>query len=288
MAFTFDSNNNLNVNTAEGGGGNPAAGATGAAVPADADYTGYNSGGNLVGVSTANPLPVAQQGNVTVVGTGTLAVQATLPAGQAVELLDSGGTNKASIDATGDLQVDVNNFPASQTVAGTVTANQGTANTAANAWPVEVTDGTNVNSVKAASTAAVSTDKSIVVQLNPVQPNLTSALNVSLGSAIVEVSPTTAANTNANPFFTSITDGTTKAAVIAGTTALKTDLSSVAGTATVTSASGVQRVGIAGNGNVALDGTAAAGTSPTTSASSSRTATSTTRPISSGRRTRSA
>jgi hypothetical protein len=41
-----------------GGGGNSAAGPTGAAVPTDAGYTGFNSGGNLVGVSSANPLPV--------------------------------------------------------------------------------------------------------------------------------------------------------------------------------------------------------------------------------------
>lgn len=41
-----------------GGGGNAAAGATGAAVPADADYLGFNIGGNLTGVSAANPLPV--------------------------------------------------------------------------------------------------------------------------------------------------------------------------------------------------------------------------------------
>lgn len=34
-------------------------GVTGTAVPADADYIGWNSGGNLTGVSTANPLPVS-------------------------------------------------------------------------------------------------------------------------------------------------------------------------------------------------------------------------------------
>jgi hypothetical protein len=33
-------------------------GATGAAVPADAEYIAFNDGGNLVGVSAANPLPV--------------------------------------------------------------------------------------------------------------------------------------------------------------------------------------------------------------------------------------
>lgn len=73
------------------------------------------------------------------------------------------------------------------------------------------------------------------------------------GSAIFEVSPTTAANTNANPFFTSLTDGTTKVTVIAGTAALKTDLSSVAGTATSTAASGVAKVGIVGNAAAIFD-----------------------------------
>jgi hypothetical protein len=47
-----------NVNIVGGSSGNAAAGTTGAPVPASADYIGYNSGGNLVGVSTSNPLPV--------------------------------------------------------------------------------------------------------------------------------------------------------------------------------------------------------------------------------------
>lgn len=40
-----------------GGGSNAAAGATGAAVPGSASYTGFNSSGNLVGASAANPFP---------------------------------------------------------------------------------------------------------------------------------------------------------------------------------------------------------------------------------------
>lgn len=52
---------------------------------------------------------------------------------------------------------------------------------------------------------------------------------------------------------TQLTDGTTSVTVIAGTNALKTDMSSVAGTATATAASGVQKVGIVGNANVAVD-----------------------------------
>jgi len=54
------------------------------------------------------------------------------------------GGNTAIVDAAGDLQVDINNFPATQTVAGTVTSNQGAAAALAGAWPVEITDGTNI------------------------------------------------------------------------------------------------------------------------------------------------
>lgn len=50
-----------------------------------------------------------------------------------------------------------------------------------------------------------------------------------------------------------ITDGTTVAGVIVGTTALKADVASIAGTATVTAAAGVQKVGVVGNANAALD-----------------------------------
>lgn len=56
-----------------GGGGNAAAGPTGSAVPSNASYTGFNSGGNLVGVSSSNPLPV----------TGSLTIS-NFPATQAV------------------------------------------------------------------------------------------------------------------------------------------------------------------------------------------------------------
>ena len=48
------------------GGGNNAASLTGSAVPTYADYVGFNSGGNLVGVSSGNPLPVTFSGTVAV------------------------------------------------------------------------------------------------------------------------------------------------------------------------------------------------------------------------------
>lgn len=65
-----------------------------------------------------------------------------------------------------------------QPVSGTVTDNQGTPNTTANAWPIKVTDGTNVGAVKAASTAAAATDPSFVVQLSPNQPALTTPFGI--------------------------------------------------------------------------------------------------------------
>jgi hypothetical protein len=44
--------------TFTGSAGNAAASATGSAVPSSADYIGFSSGGNLVGVSSSNPLPI--------------------------------------------------------------------------------------------------------------------------------------------------------------------------------------------------------------------------------------
>lgn len=41
--------------------GNAAASATGSAVPGSADYIGFNSGGNLVGVSEITPMPVSDE-----------------------------------------------------------------------------------------------------------------------------------------------------------------------------------------------------------------------------------
>lgn len=59
-AIQVDSNGYLKINIAAGSiSGNTAAGLTGSAVPASAGYTGFNSGGNLVGVSASNPLPVS-------------------------------------------------------------------------------------------------------------------------------------------------------------------------------------------------------------------------------------
>jgi hypothetical protein len=56
------------------------------------------------------------------------------------------------------------------TVVGTVTSNQGTPNTVANAWPIEVTNGTSVAFVTPASTAALAANPALVVALSPNSP----------------------------------------------------------------------------------------------------------------------
>jgi hypothetical protein len=49
-----------------------------------------------------------------------------------------------SIQGGNSIAVKVDGSAVTQPVSGTVTANQGTPNTLANGWPVEITDGTNV------------------------------------------------------------------------------------------------------------------------------------------------
>jgi hypothetical protein len=72
--LSLDGSGNLKV-VSSGSAGNAAASLTGSAVPTSADYIGFNSSGNLVGVSTSAPLPVAQQGSVAVTGTFWQATQ---------------------------------------------------------------------------------------------------------------------------------------------------------------------------------------------------------------------
>lgn len=75
------------------------------------------------------------------------------------------------------------------TSADVVTAAQGTAAATAGAWPAKLTDGTNVQAVKAASTAAAATDPSSVTQLSPNQPQLTTPLNTQGGKTNNSAAP---------------------------------------------------------------------------------------------------
>lgn len=75
-------------------------------------------------------------------------------------------TSPLSLTTAGALRID--GSAVTQPVSGTVTSNQGTANSLANAWSTKITDATNgPAAVKAASTAAVATDPALVVAISP-------------------------------------------------------------------------------------------------------------------------
>ena len=87
--------------------------------------------------------------------------------------------------------------PTAAAIASAIVSNPPTISIAS-AQKVEVYDGTNTATVKAASSQSVTTDTSLVVQINPEQPNLTTALNVHDASpASQAVTQGTAANLNA-------------------------------------------------------------------------------------------
>jgi hypothetical protein len=106
--------------------------------------------------TTINPAEDYAQGSTTSGENGVLAQGATTTA---APTYTTATTNPLSLDTAGNLRVtntpsglqnvniaDVGGNPVTTTVpvSGTVTANQGTPNTPANSWPVEITDGTNI------------------------------------------------------------------------------------------------------------------------------------------------
>lgn len=102
----------------------------------------------LVGVTSADAQN-ANQGRV-VASCGTPGITYTV-----------GGFGAFTVDENG-------NLCGNQSGGGSSTANQGTANTLANAWPVQITDTTNgPAAVKAASTAPATTDPALVVAVSP-------------------------------------------------------------------------------------------------------------------------
>ncbi|MGI0058134.1 MAG: hypothetical protein ACREBJ_00055 [Nitrosotalea sp.] len=158
----------------------------------------YDSDGNLLAVQNATAIPastpllmiggsdgtnsryitVDSSGCQIMVGAGV----AGTPAGGVISIQGIAGGTVIPVSVTG-----------TATISGTVTANQGTANTLSHKWPVQVTDGTNVMptadvasraqfnkitdgthtaAVKAASTPPLETDQALVVVISPNQTNI--------------------------------------------------------------------------------------------------------------------
>lgn len=157
-------------------------------------------------------------------------------AGDAVAIDNNAGETLAIDDGGGSITVDgsvsVSNFPATQPVSGTVTANQGTPNTTANAWPAKVTDGTNTATVTAGGLLKVD------------------------GSSVTQpVSGTVTANAGSGTFTVGQATGTNLHSVIDS------------GSITVSNAAGASAVNIQDGGNsITVDGTIAT-TFPSSSSS---------------------
>lgn len=164
------------------------------------------NGGSVAAATNANPLRIDP--------TGTTSQPVKLQDGSGTAITSQASSAQRALDVGIDVsgvQVDPRSIR-TLTSSDVVTANQGTANTAANAWPHKVTDGTNVQAVKAASTAAVATDPSSVVAFSPNSPLPT-------GANTIGVVNQGTANTAANAWPHKITDGVNTAAVKAASTA---------------------------------------------------------------------
>jgi hypothetical protein len=191
-ALALDASGNLNVNLAAGSisGGNAAASLTGAAVPTSADYTGFNSGGNLIGVSSSNPLPVVQTGTSSLpTGASTSALQTTINTtlgspfqaggsiGNTAFIANAGAnlnTSLLQLDATG---AKLNNAQASTTSGQTGPLIQGAVTTAA---PTYTTAQTSPLSLTTAG--ALRTDASGSTQ--PISGTITSNIGTTNGLAL--------------------------------------------------------------------------------------------------------
>lgn len=89
------------LSASSGGGGsgsNAAAGPTGSAVPASAGYTGFNVAGNLVGVSSSNPLPIT--GSISATNPSVSTTGAAVPT-SATYVGASNGTNLTALKVAG-------------------------------------------------------------------------------------------------------------------------------------------------------------------------------------------
>lgn len=146
------------------------------------------SGGSVAGGTSSNPVrtdptgttaqPVSGTITANVGTTNGLALDATLTGGtQKTKLVDSGGTNVATVSAGGALKVD--NSANTQPISGTVTANAGTGTFATK----EVRSGTSAQTTVAGSATSVSLLASNSNRLGATIANdSTAALYVKLGA----------------------------------------------------------------------------------------------------------
>lgn len=239
------------------------------AITLDGETVGLAAGAAVIGALTANQsVNVAQVGGTNTVNGGVAGVQAV--GGNVANAVAAtanpvpvGGifTTAPATLTTG--QTATMQFTAAQNLKHDITTIAGTAPTTVGKLDVKGADGDVF--VRQATAANLNATVVGTKTNNNAAPG---ALNVGTlpGVATAAAPSSTEGNqvaaslnlTGDQRCISKISDGTTTAAVIAGTLALKTDLSSVSGTATVTAAAGVLKVGIVGNANGAIDAAMAA------------------------------
>jgi hypothetical protein len=155
----------------DGNGVNPVK-AYGLAAPAVALLIGAKQGSNMEALTMASGRLLVDGSGVTQPVSGTF-WQATQPVSIAATVAVSGPLTDAQLRATA-VPVSGTFWQATQPVSGTVTANIGTTNGIAldatltgGTQQSRITDGTNIATVKAASTAAAAADKALVVAISP-------------------------------------------------------------------------------------------------------------------------
>lgn len=199
-----------------GSGSNAAAGLTGSAVPTSAGYTGFNVGGNLVGVSASNPLPI----------TGTINASSTATATAAAPSYTEAQVAPFSQNLTGDLRT-----ISKQSGTWTSTVTQSTA-ASLNATVV----GTGTFSVQ--NTAATPAGSNIIgnFRIDQTTPGTTNGVQVN-SSALPTGAATSALQTTGNTSLSTIATNTTGSATSALQTTGNTALGTTASTACASSAS---------------------------------------------------
>lgn len=225
----------LNVAVTGGSTANPAAGPTGSAVPADASYTGFDSGGNLVGVSATNPFPssINEGGNVAAVTAanaikvdGSAVTQPTEDAADgtpgsahptlALQIAGQDGTNLRTLltSTTGQLHTIIDS-------AGTITVTGTVAATQSGTWTVGLSAGSNVIGhviTDTGSTTAV-TGTVTVAQATAANLNATVTGTVAATQSGTWTVGTATSSTASSPAATSVTS--TSSSVLASNAARK-------------------------------------------------------------------
>ena len=179
-----------------GSGSNASVGATGGTPPASATELGIIIAGVFTAVSDINPLPIsgtilASNPSVGLTGAHTAPTSAT-----EIGVIDGSG-NLQGASATNPVRIDPTGTTV-QPVDGALTHN--------NAAPA----GTNIGALVAVASVAAPTYTAgdQVLLSTDTAGALRVTGTIAGGSNIFEVSPTTAANTVSNPFFTQLSDGT--------------------------------------------------------------------------------